>query len=86
MVYLKWTASDLVTLELRELYTEVDDDGWVQRELGVDFDGYVTHQLVPTSARPGWFGIARLSNAMLGDQVSKAEFDSLWEAACQTDD
>ena len=86
MVYLKWTASDLVTLELRELYTEVDEDGWVQRELGIDFDGYVAHQLVPTTATPGWFGAARLSEAMLGDQISKAVFDSLWAAASAADD
>jgi hypothetical protein len=80
MVYLKWTASELATLEMRALYTEVDEDGWVQRELGVDFDGSVTHQLIPSDARPGWFGVARLSLSMLDSNVSKAEFDTLWEA------
>jgi hypothetical protein len=31
MIYLKWTRSELATLEMDALYTEVDDDGWVQR-------------------------------------------------------
>lgn len=81
MIYLKWTPSELATLEMRELYTEVDEDGWVQRELGVDFDGLVTHQLVPSHGRPGWFGNARLARLMLDSNVTKAEFESLWCAA-----
>jgi hypothetical protein len=80
MVYLKWTTSELATLEVRALYTEVDEDGWVQRELGVGDDGAVTHQLVPSARRPGWFGLARLSGSMLTSNVSKAEFESLWDA------
>jgi hypothetical protein len=66
MVYLKWTQSELATLAAGALYTEVDEDGWVQRELGI--------------ARPGWFGLARLSLAMLDSNVTKAEFESLWHA------
>jgi hypothetical protein len=80
MVYLKWTPSDLATLGAGALYTEVDEDGWVQRELGIGADGLVTHLLRPTDARPGWFGLARLSSAMLDSNVTKAEFESLWHA------
>ncbi|HEY3516557.1 MAG TPA: hypothetical protein VGL98_05870 [Gammaproteobacteria bacterium] len=80
MFYLKWTPSELATLRAGALYTEVDEDGWVQRELGIGEDGLVTHQLVPTDARPGWFGLARLSFAMLDSNVTKAEFESLWHA------
>ncbi len=80
MIYLKWTSSELATLDLGALYTEVDEDGWVQRELGVDDEGLITHQLVPSDTRPGWFGLARLSHAMLTSNVSKAEFESLWHA------
>ena len=29
MIYLKWTQSELATLDMDALYTEVDDDGWV---------------------------------------------------------
>jgi hypothetical protein len=78
MIYLKWTASELATLEMRALYTEVDEDGWIQREVGVDFDGLVIHQLVPTHLDPGWFGNARLAAQMLTSNVTQAEFESLW--------
>lgn len=80
MIYLKWTSAELATLDVRALYTEVDEDGWVQRELGVDDEGLISHQLVPSDARPGWFGLARLSLLMLTSNVSKAEFESLWHA------
>lgn len=78
MVYVKWTAGELATLPVGALYTEVDDDGWVQREIGIDDDGLVTHQLVPSTTRPGWFGAARLAPPMLTSNVSKAEFETLW--------
>jgi hypothetical protein len=80
MIYLKWTPSELATLRAGALYTEVDEDGWVQRELGIGDDGLVTHQLVPSDSRPGWFGLARLSLMMLSSNVTKAEFESLWHA------
>jgi hypothetical protein len=77
---MKWTHSDLATLETPALYTEVDEDGWVQRELGVGADGAVSHQLIPTHKRPGWFGLARISSLMLQSNVSQAEFETLWKA------
>lgn len=80
MIYLKWTPSELATLAAGALYTEIDEDGWVQRELGIGDDGLITHQLVPSNARPGWFGLARLSQIMLTSNVTKAEFESLWHA------
>jgi hypothetical protein len=80
MIYLKWTPSELATLKMRALYTEVDEDGWVQRELGVSHEGSITHQLVPSDGKPGWFGLARLSLLMLTSNVSKDEFESLWDA------
>ena len=81
MIYLKWTASELATLDMRALYTEVDEDGWVQREVGIGFDGFVIHQLVPTQHDPGWFGNARLGPLMLKSNVSQAEFERLWRSA-----
>lgn len=80
MIYMKWTRSELATLEMDALYTEVDEEGWVQRELGVGADGLVIHQLTPSGAAPGWFGLARLSQIMLSSNVSKAEFEALWAA------
>jgi hypothetical protein len=80
MIYLKWTPRELATLKMPALYTEVDEDGWVQRELGVGADGRVAHQLVPSHSQPGWFGLTRLSLVMLQSNVTKAEFESLWAA------
>jgi hypothetical protein len=80
MIYLKWTRSELATLKTPALYTEVDRDGWVQRELAVTDDGTVADQLIPSSNKPGWFGLARLSFPMLESNVSKAEFESLWQS------
>jgi hypothetical protein len=77
---MKWTQSDLATLETPALYTEVDEDGWVQRELGVGADGAVSHQLIPSHKRPGWFGLARISSLMLQSNVSQAEFETLWKS------
>ncbi len=81
MIYLKWTPNDLATLDMGALYTEVDEDGWVQREVGVDFDGFAVHHLVPSEGDPGWFGNARLTQLMLDSNVTKAEFESVWRAA-----
>ena len=78
MIYLKWTTSELATLEHDALYTEIDEDGWVQRELGVSASGEVTYQVEPTLDEPGWFGLSRLSQAMLASNVSRSEFESLW--------
>ena len=81
MIYLKWTPNELATLQVSALYTEVDEDGWVQRELGVGSNGVVEHQLIPSSEEPGWFGLSRLSLAMLASNVTRDEFELLWSAA-----
>jgi hypothetical protein len=80
MFYVKWTRCELATLTNPALYTEVDEDGWVQRELAVTDDGTVADQLIPTLKKPGWFGLARLSLSMLQSNVTKAEFESLWQS------
>lgn len=74
---MKWTPLELATLETPALYTEVDEDGWVQRELTVAADGSVAEQLVPSNEQPGWFGLTRL--VVLESNVTKDEFESLWE-------
>ncbi len=81
MIYLKWTRDEIATLTMSALYTEVDEDGWVQRELGIGSNGEIEHQLIPSSEEPGWFGLSRLSFAMLASNVSRDEFEMLWNAA-----
>lgn len=81
MFYLKWTQRELESLSMEALYTEVDADGWVQRELGLASGGLVVHQLAVADDQAGWFGLARLSGVMLSSNVSKDEFEALWDAA-----
>ena len=80
MIYVKWTRAELATLETPALYTEVDEDGWVQRELEVSDDGTVAEQRIPSLNNPGWFGLARLAFPMLESNVTKAEFETLWQS------
>jgi hypothetical protein len=80
MFYLKWTRSELATREMVARYTEVDDDGWVLREVGIAANGLGIHLLVPTTGRPGWFGLARLSALMPNSNVTRHEFETFWAA------
>jgi hypothetical protein len=58
----------------------VDIGGTKTEAVAVADDGSVANQLIPSHKRPGWFGLARLSFPMLESNVSKAEFESLWQA------
>ena len=78
MIYLKWTSAELATLREDALYTEVDEDGWVQREVAVTPEGTIVHRLVPSFEQPGWFGLARLAFPMLDGNVTRSEFERLW--------
>ena len=80
MIYVKWTRSELATLKKPALYTEVDEDGWVQRELTINDDGSVAMQHIPSTSEPGWFGLTRLALPAMSGNVSKAEFESLWQS------
>jgi hypothetical protein len=80
MIYMKWTTEEFASLQSSVLYTEVDEDGWVQRELTIAADGTVADKLVPTAKKPGWFGLTRLSRVMLEDNITQAEFESMWQA------
>ena len=78
MIYLKWTSAELVTLRDDALYTEIDEDGWVQREVAITPEGFVSHQAVPSLDQPGWFGLSRLSMPMLESNITRGEFERMW--------
>ena len=79
MIYLKWTSAELATLRDDALYTEIDEDGWVQREVAVSPDGAVSHQVEPSIEQPGWFGLSRLSMPMLQSNITRVEFERIWQ-------
>ncbi len=81
MIYLKWTSAELVTLERDALYTEIDEDGWVQREVAITPEGSISHQAVPSLEQPGWFGLSRLSMPMLESNIPRGEFERIWRLA-----
>lgn len=81
MIYLKWTSAELATLADDALYTEIDDDGWVQREVAVTPDGSVSHQAQPSADQPGWFGLSRLAMPMLQSNITQGEFERVWRLA-----
>jgi len=80
MIYLKWTSAELATLRDDALYTEIDEDGWVQREVAVTPDGAVSHQVVPSLEQPGWFGLSRLALPMLESNITRGEFERIWRS------
>lgn len=78
MIYLKWTSAELATLAEDALYTEIDEDGWVQREVAVTPEGAISHQAVPSLEQPGWFGLSRLAMPMLESNITQVEFERIW--------
>jgi hypothetical protein len=81
MIYLKWTSAELATLRDDALYTEIDEDGWVQREVALTPAGAVSHQAIPSLEQPGWFGLSRLSLPMLESNITRSEFERIWQRA-----
>jgi len=81
MIYLKWTSAELATLRDDALYTEIDEDGWVQREVAITPQGTVSHQAIPSLEQPGWFGLSRLSAPMLESNITRGEFERIWRRA-----
>jgi hypothetical protein len=79
MIYLKWTSAELATLREDALYTEIDEDGWVQREVAVTPDGAISHQAMPSLDQPGWFGLSRLALPMLESNITQVEFERIWQ-------
>ena len=78
MIYLKWTSAELATLRDDALYTEIDEDGWVQREVAVTPAGDISHLAIPSIEEPGWFGLSRLSIPMLESNITRVEFERVW--------
>ena len=81
MYYFRWTQCDLETLRMHALYTEIDADGWVQREVGIAENGAIIHQAPSVAGERGLFDLARIATEILRSNISEAEFESLWETA-----
>lgn len=83
MIYLKWTQDEAeFPQSIRVVYTEVDAEGRVHREIGVDRSGAVVHKK-PSAAYPngrdGFF--YRIDLPSVASSIAQAEFEKLWTRA-----
>jgi hypothetical protein len=81
---LMWTEADITGLErdgMSRIITEVDEDGFVTRELGFDGDGALVHRHPgePSRAKYGYFDLAKIAPADTADMDAE-EFERLWSA------
>ena len=82
MFYLKWTENDITNLSqnssLKVLLTEVDSDGNVKREVGVDENENIVHKAPTEKDNYGLFDNQPIDTASLRNDCSKEEFEELW--------
>ena len=80
-----WTEADVNGLRdkfgLEQLLTEVDNDGTVVREIGLDAGGRVVHRHpgAPTLAKYGVFDLPKVSPSHRAD-MAIADLERLWSA------
>ena len=86
MLYLKWTNKDIAELEMFDeiviLYTAIDKEGNVHKEIGLDSEGKVVHKAPSNIGRFGKYGIFDNQKVILTDNIesiTKETFESLWE-------
>ena len=87
MLYIKWTEQDIAELsafdEIAILYTEIDNEGDVHKEIGLNNDGKLIHKS-PSAGYPyGEYGIFDNQKVAISDRrsnFSKEEFYKLWES------
>lgn len=85
MLYIKWTERDIVELsaftKITILYTEINDDGQVNKEIGLNSDGEIIHKCPSTEYPFGEYGIFDNQKVTISDlksNFSKDEFYQFW--------
>jgi hypothetical protein len=83
MFYLRWAESDINKLAsdgIQFLFTEVNSEGRVLREIGFDEAGRVAHRC-PGKGKFGTYGLfdlAPIETSNLKSELSSEEFEKLW--------
>ena len=88
VLYVKWGQSELIGIERLDIFsvlTEIDREGNVAREVGLDSSGQVMYR-APSSEgalRRGLFDVVRvdIESAKSRDLIAQNEFDRLWDLA-----
>lgn len=82
MLYLKWTEQDIADLdkfyEIAVLYTALDMDGNVKKEIGINNKGEVVHRAPSKTSRYGIFENQKVILSNDQKKVTKNIFDDLW--------
>lgn len=88
MYYYKWSEKEIQQLQsvggMVNLYTEIDPDGNVRREIGLNQSGKVIHKF-PSNLYPnGRYGLFDNQKVIVTDRsstIAKDEFEKLWEVS-----
>ncbi len=87
MFYCKWNESNICGLNhnfgISILFTEIDDEGSVKREVGIDESNNVVHMFPSASFSSGVYGIfdnEKVDISSLRSDISKDDFERLWES------
>ena len=90
MKYLIITDSDVMQLsepgqDLKKMFIEVDDKGFVKREVGFDSANHIIHaypsnnKLYGKYRKYGIFDLAIFDMSAIRDELSKEEFEEIWK-------
>lgn len=81
MHYVSWTCNDITGLDVSALLTEIDEAGFVLREIGLDEKGSVVHKC-PSSefklGERGYFDLAKVATLNLESDIKQETFQELW--------
>jgi len=87
MLYIRWTEQDIAELsafsEITILYTEINDEGEVLKEIGLNNEGKIIHKSPSTGYPYGEYGIFDNQKVAISGRksnFSKDEFYQLWES------
>jgi hypothetical protein len=86
MYYCVWTEKDnkgeKSLDDIVKLFTEIDDNGRVLREIGIDKDGRLVHKCPSDKFRNGTYGLFDNQVVIISDEsslITKNEFERMWE-------
>ncbi|MCP3685585.1 MAG: hypothetical protein GY861_23285 [bacterium] len=78
MFYIEWMEKEIEGLGMYRLITEVNPNGTVLREVGLDTSGNVIHKTPTAQKNYGLFDLQKIETNNLHSTLSTEEFEKLW--------
>jgi hypothetical protein len=78
MYYVEWTNADIDNMPFKKLLTEIDQDGKVMREIGLNDKNEIMHKAPSEKDNYGLFDLQIIEVKNLKNDFTKEYFDSLW--------